>query len=65
MLHFIVSPDDDDPPKETSPGTIHSASLYEIEARVRLQIRQNRIVSQQHQLQVGQQVDDPCRKHKA
>jgi hypothetical protein len=37
MLHFGVSPEDDDPPKEDSPITIHSASLYEIEAKVRLQ----------------------------
>ncbi len=36
MLHFLVSPDDGDPPKETSPITIPSVSLYEREAKVNL-----------------------------
>ncbi len=65
MMHFGVSPDDDDPPRETSPITIHSVSLNELEAKVRLEIQQNRIASQQHQLQVRQQVEDPYRKQRA
>ncbi len=65
MMHFGVSPDDDDPPRETSLRTIHSVSLNELEAKVKLQIQQNQIASQQHQLQVRQQVEDPYRKQRA
>jgi hypothetical protein len=65
MLHFFVSPDDGDPPKEAAPITIPSVSLYERETEVKLQIQQNQIASQQHQLQVRQQVEDPYRKQRA